>query len=626
MAAGAGRRSLWGGVLFVLACVFCYAGSTGGPFLFDDQGSIVTNPNLRSLTPVTTALDAPEGTGADARPLVALSLALNYAVGELEPAGYRLTNILMHALAALLLFGLVRRLLAARRLEDEPTVCATICAAVFAGLWAAHPIHTATIHHVIQRSGILVALFYLGTLYAAVRGFRSERPGRWLVVSVLACALGCGSKEVIVTAPLVVLLLDRGLFAGTFREALRSRRLYYLCLAATWIVLALVLSTGNRSETAGFDVEQCPPIDYLRTQTTALLLYGQRVLWPSGLVFDYGGYEIARSWGEVGVEAAAVALLLAITAYGLLRNRFWGWIAASVFLVLSPTSSFVPLSGAVVAEHRMYLAAAGVLGLACLIAARTLELAGLSAERRRVVLSVLGVVACACLAVSTSARNRVFDSEVAVWSDTSAKRPENARAHSYLGNALLREGRQGEAQAAYRKAIAANPAVYQARINLGGILLGRGEAVQAEALYAEAAELRPTAGDPRLQLGLLLLGRGDTAVGIASLRGALARDLDPRRRTRAQRELAWVLATTTDPALRDGAEALRLAQALNEGRPPRPLPLATLGAALAESGRFPEARAALDGALRAADPSATALHQRLTSQRDAYARGEAWRE
>jgi len=195
--------------------------------------------------------------------------------------------------------------------------------------------------------------------------------------------------------------------------------------------------------------------------------------------------------------------------------------------VLSPTSSFVPLSGAVVAEHRMYLAAAGVLGLACLIAARTLELAGLSAERRRVVLSVLGVVACACLAVSTSARNRVFDSEVAVWSDTSAKRPENARAHSYLGNALLREGRQGEAQAAYRKAIAANPAVYQARINLGGILLGRGEAVQAEALYAEAAELRPTAGDPRLQLGLLLLGRGDTAVGIASLRGALAPALLP---------------------------------------------------------------------------------------------------
>src|SRR5688500_8883289 len=96
----------------VLAAVIAYHGSLGAPFFFDDVIAITNNPSIRSLWPITDVLSPPtDGGGATGRPIVNLSLALNHALGGNDVRGYHLFNLIVHSIAALALFGLVRRTL-----------------------------------------------------------------------------------------------------------------------------------------------------------------------------------------------------------------------------------------------------------------------------------------------------------------------------------------------------------------------------------------------------------------------------------------------------------------------------------------------------------------------------------
>ena len=101
------------------------------------------------------------------------------------------------------------------------------------------PLQTESVTYIIQRTEALVGLFYLLTLYCVIRGATSRRSMSWYAAAVAACLLGMATKEVMATAPVIVLLYDRTFLAGSFREAWRRRYGLYLALAATWGVVAL---------------------------------------------------------------------------------------------------------------------------------------------------------------------------------------------------------------------------------------------------------------------------------------------------------------------------------------------------------------------------------------------------
>ena len=190
------------------------------------------------------------GETVSGRPVLNLSLALNYAVSGCDVRGYHVTNLAIHLAAALLLFGIVRRTLPRFRgcgggQQLARLQLATPLALAIALLWAVHPLQTESVTYIVQRAESLMGLFYLLTLYCFLRGAGSARAIFWYAGSVLACLLGMATKEVMVSAPLVVLLYDRTFLAGSFREAWRRRWAYYLALAATWLLLAwLVAQTG----------------------------------------------------------------------------------------------------------------------------------------------------------------------------------------------------------------------------------------------------------------------------------------------------------------------------------------------------------------------------------------------
>ena len=224
-----------------MAGVAAYHNSFAGPCVFDDVPWIVENPSIRSLWPIGHLLAPQSARDVGGRPVVSLTLAVNYALGGTDVWGYHAVNLAIHILAAWTLLGVTRRTLLSPRLQERFGSAATPLALMVAILWTVHPLQTEAVTYLIQRTEALVGLLYLLTLYCVIRGATSSRATRWYSAAVAASLLGMATKELMATAPVIVLLYDRTFLAGSFREALRRRYGLYLALAATWgVVVATV--------------------------------------------------------------------------------------------------------------------------------------------------------------------------------------------------------------------------------------------------------------------------------------------------------------------------------------------------------------------------------------------------
>lgn len=492
---GADRRVL--GSLAVLAAgtVAVYSRTFSVPLLLDDLGSIADNPSIRSLWPLGPALSPPDSAGVGGRPLLNLTYALNYASGGTSVAGYHCVNLAIHVLAAWLLFDLVRRILLRPVLAERFGGAATPLALAVAALWAWHPLQTESVTYLTQRSESLMGLLYLATLDCFLRG--TEARGRaWFSVCVMACLAGIMTKEVMVTAPLMVLLLDRTFVAGTFYEALRRRWLLYLALAAACIPLA-GLTSGLHERAAGFGLGVAW-WDYALTECRAIANYLALSFWPTPLVFDYGRYADLPQ-GGAWPYAGAVAVWVVAAVYALRRSPAVGLSCAWPLLILAPTSSVIPLAGQPIAEHRMYLPLAAV---SAWIVIGAFRIAG----RRS--LPVLAGMA-AVLALAAAARNETYKSALSLWSDTVAKAPENPRARNNLGRELEKlPGRAGEAAAEYEQALRLRPAEAEVHFNLANVL-ARDPLRWPESIghYEQALRLDPDHAQAHNNLGNVLAQR-----------------------------------------------------------------------------------------------------------------------
>jgi tetratricopeptide (TPR) repeat protein len=497
------------GALLVLEVLAVYSNSLNGPFVFDDVPSIVENESIRQLG---TALAPPGSVGETVagRPVLNLSFALNYAAGGLNVRGYHCANLLIHATAGVLLFGLVRRTLLRAVLQERWAPVSTTVALAVALLWTLHPLQTESVTYVVQRAESLAGLFFLLTLYAFLRSVESGRPAAWQILSVGACLLGMGTKEVMVAAPLLVLLYDRTFVAGGFAAAARQRWRFYLGLAATWLLLGwLVTSAGGRGTTAGLNTE-ITPWHYALTQCRAVITYLRLALWPFPLVFDYGT-AVVKTLAEVWAQALAISLLAGGTLWALWRKPVLGFLGACFFALLAPSSSFVPVATQTMAEHRMYLA---------LVPVVVLIVAGLQAALGRKS-AVVWLVMAAGYAGLTFGRNADFASEEVLWRDTVKRNPGSARAHSNLGVIATEAGRPDEAIAEYEAALRIEPGFSEARSNLGVALFQIGRAEEAVVQLKEALRSSPTAFKTNYNLATVLTQLGRPAEAVPRYEAAL---------------------------------------------------------------------------------------------------------
>jgi len=484
--------------LLALVTAGVYANSLAGVFVFDDKAAVVDNVYLRHLNQFKNVIAAKLDSPVKGRPLVGLSLTLNYALGGLNTRGYHIFNIAVHICCTLVLFALVRRTLQSAPLKQQFSQAAGGLAFACALLWALHPIQTDTVTYIIQRTEAMMALFYLLTLYCSARSFSSEKQPLWYVAAIACCAVGMTCKEVMVTVPVMVLLYDRTFYSGSFKSALKKKWPLYIGLASTWIVLAALMWLFPRTITVGFS-KTVSSFDYLLNQSVFIVNYLKLAFWPNPLVLDYG-IPKQLTVSQVIPQAMFLVTLFALTIAALIYRPSAGFLGAWFFIILAPTSSFIPITSEVAAERRMYLPLAAVVVLVVttgyLLLSRmpkTLpdtrkKLLGGPHTRLGAALVLLAAVA---LALTTARRNTDYYDELSMWQKSVQAVPDNARAHNNIGLALKHQGRLDEAIAAYNNAIVFESDYVDAHNNIGIAMAMKGRLTEAAQYCQKAIKLDP---------------------------------------------------------------------------------------------------------------------------------------
>jgi Flp pilus assembly protein TadD len=581
-------------VVPLLLCIAAYLRVLDAPFVFDDLGSVLRNPEAHGFSGQPGRfVSAWLGGG---RPVTDLTFAANYVYGGLAPRNFHVTSLAVHLGVVVLAWSFVRRVLVRTGVDHAEAI-----AVLVAGTYALHPVQAEVVAYVAQRSEALAAGLTLAALLCVLEAEDRSlgmRAWPWLLAGLACFALAVGAKATAVTMPaawlLVVLVLPAGPVGG--QPAGWGRRLAAVApfLALDLLYMSRLLGAIAGKQDVGFSVPQLSPVEYLATQLQVIPTYLRLLVWPSGLRIDWD-YQAARSLGAPGAIAGGV-LLLALVAGAVAASWRWrradgagaaGWRAASfgvlwLFLHLSVTSSVVPLKD-LLAEHRLYLPSLGFLLAMGVVLGRALDRFGVRSSPG--LAAMLAVAVWVVPAVALHARNAAWESPSALFEDCVRKSPWNTRAWLSYGHALSSEGRLEEAERVYRQALplaAGDPAMAaQIRRNLASDLMDQGRLIEAERVLVEALGSGVQDADLLANLAVAKLYRGQFTEAEPLARRAVA--ISP------QRPEAWnVLGEVALHSGRAGEalERFREAQRLDPGPELR---LFNVGKALAALGRAREA-------------------------------------
>ncbi len=475
-------------VLLAIAVLVTYGATFSIPFVFEDIPTIARGAAVPGSWPLT-----------------GFSLVLNRAAGGWDVRGYHATNLLLHLVAGLLLFGVVYRTLQRPAIAEGAKLAPFASALAAAMLWLLHPLQTSAVIGIAGREELLGAIFCLGTIHAFIHGVEGPPSRGWVAVALLSCLCGMITGAAGAAIPILVLIYDRTFVAGTWREAWRLRRKFHLALAATsagWIYfVARGVGPGGGVIVPGWDA--------VSALVRVIALSVKLAVWPAPLVLDYGRLAPA-SLAEIWLQATLVLLAGLAAVVALVRWPMRGFAAAWFFLTLLPGSLLDLFASEGGAEHRSYLA---------LAAPCAVLVVGLRAWGGRRAMGGLLVVAVA-LGVVTYRRSQDYRSALSIWSDTVAKVPGNSRARLHYGHALLAAGRTKDAAAQYEAAIGLAPNEGNAHLALAGALLQSGRESDALIHYEHARRLGLDSADTHVGLAAALVRLGRMPEAIAHYEAA----------------------------------------------------------------------------------------------------------
>jgi tetratricopeptide (TPR) repeat protein len=596
------------GVFLLLAVVSAviYANTFYSPFEFDDFPNIVKNHLIRD--PANFALlPGP-------RPVGYLSFALNYRLGGLNPFGYHLVNLLIHAVNGFLVYFLVRLLIQAGTGGEAPSRDRVAIAVSL--LFVAHPVQTEAVTYIVQRFASLAALFYLLSLVSFLKGRLAPTGSRlrpaWYAVSVLSAVLAMKTKEIAFTLPFMIVLADL-LFV---RKPFGKRWIAWIPFLP---VLAIIPFSRAESLHIGRGLPSQTPLigrfDYLMTQFSVVVTYLRLLVLPArqNLDYDYPVYHsflAFRVWGSFlilsALMAAAVWLaILSLKEDGRSRwfdRRLIGFGILWFFIALSVESTIIPIDD-VIYEHRLYLPSVGFFLAA--VCAASVGLNRLRVPSGGLSRGVIFTAVLSALCLLTYQRNAVWRNSLTLWNNVVKLSPNKARGHLNLGTAyhdILK--RSDRALEEYRTALSLDDSLHVAHYNLGLIYDELGRTEDAVAEYRRAIELNPDYAEAHGGLGLSYIKMGRKTDAVSELKQAVR--LDPGN-PEFQNNLGNVLSDTGHPE--EAVEAYRKALRL---RPDSSEINHNLGVSLYGLGRLEEARDAFRSAI-ALKPDNVDAHYNLGS-------------
>ncbi len=517
-------------ILLVVVASVTHGRSLRGEFVFDDTGAILDNPSIHSLTSLNAVLFGNKFTTVAGRPMLNLSLAVNYAWSGTHPSGYRLFNYAIHAAGACLLFCFLRRILG--QFSQTSAVAASL-ALTISVLWCVHPLTINAVSYIVQRGESLASLCYLAVLWSFVKGVQTSQRG-WFVASVLAAWLGSLTKEIVATVPLAVIALDMLVVTRDWRQALRNHWRVYLSLMTAWVPLALCMyASQDREESVGYGMGITLQ-NHIQTQVWAVAHYLRLIVWPNPLIFDYGPEFTVTDTRQLLMAGVVLTGFLLLLVWLAVRRSPLAFPGLMMCLLLGPTS-VIPIVTQTVAEHRMYLASAcGITWLVVVLFLafkRLRPLVTWTPESQRFAFGMFWVPVALTLGVLTAQRSEVFLTADSIWNDTLRKQPTNQRPYLNLGHAARDIRRDSSAALRmYGQAIAIQgPLTRHACEVRGELLRNLGQLEPALEDFSRAIALHPNIIDDRYHRAAILrdLGRYDEATRDLEE----ARRIDPKNRT-----------------------------------------------------------------------------------------------
>jgi len=597
---------------------------------FDDDLYVYNTPAIQAgLTIKGIAAAFTSQHAHNWHPLTTISHMLDCQLYGLNAGGHHATNVILHTIAVLLLFHVLRQLTGA-----------VWKSAIVAALFAIHPLHVESVAWISERKDVLSAVFFLLMLSAYNRYVRAASLARYLLVVVLFAA-GLMSKPMLVSVPIVLLLLDYWPL-GRFEESCSTsekikilnaanpkrviqflvvEKIPLFVLSAVVCVITFIL----QKRAAG----AIPPLPFFWRVQNALVSYvnyALKTLWPTHLAVFYPHPNETLAIWKVSL---AIALLLGITVAAIVfRSQrpylLTGWFWYLVMLV--PVIGLIQVGEQGYADRYTYLPQVGLFLLAVWLAVDLMAVCHCWPQL------AVATAAAIILALAWAAFHQTsyWRNSETLWTHALAVTSDNDVAHNNLGylcvdrgeldeaishfeaasrirsskmdahynvgsafvemnlaDALSRKGQSDAALVHYEEAIRLQPNYADAYYNRGNVLLTNGRVQEAIADLQTALQIQPNDADAHTCLGNALLRQGSLKEAIAEYeKGAALAPNDPHSRN----NIAWVLGTSSDASIRDGVKATEFAEqavGLSGGRDPKFI--RTLAAAYAESGRFPEA-------------------------------------
>ena len=556
-------------------------------------------------------------------PLTTMSHMLDCQLFGLKAGAHHFVNVFWHTAAAVLLF-----------LVLEQMTNSLWASAFVAAVFTIHPLRVESVAWIAERKDVLSGFFFMLTLLAYFRWTKKQTLGGYATMSILF-ALGLMSKPMLVTLPIVLLLLDYWPLNRSQRSEDRSQK------KSKWSGLMIekiplfALSAGSVFATLWAQNFALGSTEFLPLKwriTNAIFSYFEYVrqmFWPADFIPFYIHPENRL---ELWRLISAAIVLIGITAIAFVRRRknpylIVGWFWYLIMLI--PVIGIVQVGLQGHADRYTYLPQIGlVIALVWLICDLTKSCLPRRRSPRRpkagrlqaTLLSGAAAIVVATLSILSWRQTTHWRDTETLWKHTLAITPDSDVAQVGLAGILFVRGEIDEAADHYQRALRLRDGNVAAHYGLGKALAAKQKTDEAIFHFQKTLSIQPDYVAASNDLGVLFASKGEIANAIAAWRQTLSFDADDPNATN---DLAWVLATAADADLRDGREALALAQRATRSGGETPFTLRTLAAAQAENNQFANAVATAErGENLAKQQGNVAMAESLRQCADLFRRGE----
>jgi Flp pilus assembly protein TadD len=464
----------------ILSVFFAYSNIFNNPFVFDDPIVIekISNGSFFNLVFHNTR-----------RPLLMLSLFLNFIWTGNVTWSYHLVNIFIHLVATSTLFLLVREVFNLNKIASFSSEKSDYLAFAVALLWGLHPLNTESVTYIVQRCEALMGMFYLLSLLFLVYAYSSNK--RYSIFYFLSFAMfvaGLASKEAMVSYLVVVLMFDITFLTRSFTKSISRNRTIYILLTIFLTSAILFGELGKLLRAAFFDYG-ITSFEYFVNQSAVLFQYLKLSFYPVHLCFDYA-WPISGFWDNFPFLVLLLIVFVVSCILFLRQYSLLSFLSLWFFINLAPRSSFAPRPDLAV-EHRMYIPLIAIVCLFVMLAIYINKLFLKYSIHTKVFGRICFLIIAILLGGLTFQRNKVYKTNLRLWENTLKIAPKNPRAYNYLGIEYHNRGQDAIAEKCFKKSLCIIPGYDLACNNLANLYAIRGRLNKAIELYEKSLETKP---------------------------------------------------------------------------------------------------------------------------------------